>query len=1003
MRTGILLALSVVASTALADWQTLTLPGIPQHVSVKGPDHFAVTTDQGVYELVDGGVARPLTFAGLVAGFVDGSGCLGGGTSSGILTALDGGAGTCAYGYSLFQSAPGVSLGGLSYTSAGTAYATGVSGVAPELRYNGIAGTPTQAQWVKFLPGTLTPAGKVSALRVGATDYALFSGTLTGVPGMLLATGSSAVAQYRLDAGVSEVQLFEPVAGGVQALVAPPTGGLQVVSLDAGINPPVAWATLPGPAALRTVAFGLTPGTGEVFGMAVQGTGTLIGAVPETDPTRLGRSWVALTQSPPGMSSLAQVRCSGARTCLAISDSATAPNVAIFRNLATPSTPASSSLTVDEGQSLSASVTTTDPDGDAVLTRWDTSSNPPFTLTPQADGKSALIAADRGRLAYCGPAQVAYPIPVTATDGLPAHSSDAGTVTVTVRHVIPPDPPGVSPTDLSAPAGGPPASATATPGAAGCTPTSYSAMVEAGGVAGVTVQASNPFNISLPVTHCSLDGGTTRIRIHALDSAGASDAGVVTVHVVPWGTPDAPFADGGGFTQLAGTQASYPRQATHTCALAPGFPGVVTTWWLDAGLPAGLDVTVNGVSLTAGPGQATAAQVVSTDSCTGGVVRFAADNATGGARSAASVVTVTVQPNPRPLEDAGFTVDAGFEPGGSITGVTDVPGLDCVASRDLGVDLAVERGGNALATLGGQPLGAFALPGVPLDCSGDTVDVVARLTADGGSTSRTARVTVQTPVQAAGVGELTGGPLVAACNAGATGVVGVSPGPLQCASAAFDLTPTSDAGVEVRVQRLDGGSFSVSTVATGLSDLLGHRAVFLASADGGPGNFAMREVSLGFTAEPFVQLRHLPQLPQVRTPEALTVTVELTNLSACEVEQVTLRERVSGQRWVEGSARLDGRAVEARESSGVLETSGIALPAGAVVRFSYSTRVTPFAAPVWEGAAFIDGIQISHPEPAVAGVSGCGCGTAGASPFAMFVLALPLILDGLRRRKIKIG
>ena len=130
-----------------------------------------------------------------------------------------------------------------------------------------------------------------------------------------------------------------------------------------------------------------------------------------------------------------------------------------------------------------------------------------------------------------------------------------------------------------------------------------------------------------------------------------------------------------------------------------------------------------------------------------------------------------------------------------------------------------------------------------------------------------------------------------------------------------------------------------------------------AVADGGAGNVAVRELRLRFTAEPFVSLRHLPERAQGRSPEPQTVTVELTNLSACAVENVSVRERLDGHSSIPGSARLDGVSIAAQVADGTLSADGVALPAGGTVRFSYSTRVRPFGTPVWEGAAFAGGVQ----------------------------------------------
>ncbi|MGQ0508333.1 MAG: hypothetical protein ACT4TC_23790, partial [Myxococcaceae bacterium] len=542
----------ILSVGARADWLTFTVPGTPVHLAAKAPSSFVVTTDQGVYEVSALGIVRSYAFSGLAAGFIDGSSCLGGGTTSGGQLSSS----TCTYGYSPFSGA-GQTLGTIALTTAGTGYAPTLGGVTPEIRYSGSTVTPTKPQWLAVSLGVFSPNGKASALRAGVNDYGLFPGTATAAPALLLAKAETPVGQYRNDAGLGEVALFEQSPGSVQAINAPPTGGMQVLSFDGGTIANAQPVTTPTSGAIRSLAYSNAPD--QTFGMAIQTAGGLIGAVPDSSTPRAARSWVPFNTAPPGFGAMAQVRCVGATTC-AVTGTATSTNVAIYRNLATPSTPTSSTLMLDETQSVVASTTVTDADGDAAMTTWMPPAAAPFTLTLQPDGVSALLTADKPRSEYCTLTPQA--ISVTSRDGL-HDSAGAGTVTVTVRHTVPPDRPTLNPSTLTIPAGSAAQSFSASKGADGCTPTSYSAAVEAGGVAGVGVSGANPFVVTVPVNYCNQTPGTTHLLVKATDSAGISDAGVVTVQVQPWGPPLAPFAAGVSVVQAAGTTGNYTRAAGH--------------------------------------------------------------------------------------------------------------------------------------------------------------------------------------------------------------------------------------------------------------------------------------------------------------------------------------------------------------------------------------------------------------------------------------------------------
>ena len=79
---------------------------------------------------------------------------------------------------------------------------------------------------------------------------------------------------------------------------------------------------------------------------------------------------------------------------MVIPDSPASPNVAIYRNASPPDAPVSSTVMLDEGQSVFVTATATDPDGDPVLIEF--GADPALTVTAQPDGKSALVAADQG-------------------------------------------------------------------------------------------------------------------------------------------------------------------------------------------------------------------------------------------------------------------------------------------------------------------------------------------------------------------------------------------------------------------------------------------------------------------------------------------------------------------------------------------------------------------------------------------------------------------------------
>ncbi|MGQ0507646.1 MAG: hypothetical protein ACT4TC_20275, partial [Myxococcaceae bacterium] len=469
------------------------------------------------------------------------------------------------------------------------------------------------------------------------------------------------------------------------------------------------------------------------------------------------------------------------------------------------------------------------------------------------------------------------------------------------------------------------------------------------------------------------------------------DAGVVTVQVQPWGPPLAPFAAGVSVVQAAGTTGNYTRAAGHVCEVSAGFPGTTTQWQASTGSVSGVQLRVNGQPL---PQTGQTLQVVSTDTCAAGTVQVTATNQTNSVSGPVAAFAIEIQAAPRPLADAGFTLSAGFAQG-EISGSTDVPGLDCVADRNLSVDLRVERSAQVVYRETARPLGAYSLSGVPLNCAGDQVDVVAALSANGTASGKTARVTLPIPSQPVGLVGFAAQPLIAKCGETAKGAVALETGSF-CATPAFSLRPTpGELGVQVRVQQAEGGTFLIETESTELDALLGKTASLVAFADGGIGNSEELPVSVDFTADPFLRVKRRASSVVVSSSAPVTYTVELTNTTDCDVSKVTYKELLNGRRYVEGSARVDGAAPTATSSGDALTVAAISIPARHTVRVSYSARVLPFASAQQTGEAFIGGTLISMPETTEAS-SGCGCQTPGNQLVPSFFALLVLVASKRR-------
>ncbi|MHB8878214.1 MAG: hypothetical protein ACYC8T_31345, partial [Myxococcaceae bacterium] len=473
------IALAFAGTGALAGWQVTTVGGAPSDLQIQDAGHVVFTVPTGAIDLVypaDGGAAVNAGIVNVAAAFIGAWHDYGDGRPEAL--AANGPYRWPTGGYSV--SAPNANpFNRLRHSSSGMGYAIAIGNVTGtwDLMCEPSGGV-SAASWQALVdPGNLLSANglvnmndmvALSAVRVGGTDFALFSDDTQ----LVLVADAGIAAVFPRSGVTRDLHLFRNglVPG---ALVVPRDGGLELVAnVTAGGGPTFLPVAVPGGAPdLLSVAFSLEEGSGagRGFGVAVGSTaGGKAMLRPVPNPADAGVVWVAVA-APAAMAAgnFGRVACYGASFCVATVKAAAANNVAVYWNESAPWILPSTFLVADTA-SVTATLDAGDDDGDPIYVTWTPAAAYPLTIQPASfDGRKATFTPNPG--AFCGTDTTSFTYDLVASDGLASHSTPG----VAYVHVVHPPPatPGLSATDAGVTSGGPPVSIVADAG--GTCPVTY--------------------------------------------------------------------------------------------------------------------------------------------------------------------------------------------------------------------------------------------------------------------------------------------------------------------------------------------------------------------------------------------------------------------------------------------------------------------------------------------------------------------------------------------------
>lgn len=1015
------LVVLVVATAALADWWPLSVPGVPRDVEIADAGHFAIAltpsasvTALEVVLLPDGGTVFPASssVARVENAYLyadGGSFCLSTINQSGVYAG-------CNEGYNILMTG---TVRRARHSATGGAYVSACSGFFAQILY--APNTHGVSPPYNGPSSSFTCFDPVAALQLGGVDYGLFGlGDQGGSTQVALYQGISPVgAPARLNGVVNirDVALFgagaQPVglvAGqeGLELLTFTPDAGSSEVS-NAG------WTNLTG------VAFATGTGDslrGDGFGMVVAqldgGAGApdagVFSAIP--NPNSPAMNWVRNTRPLPGnlAGPLRRVMCHGAEFCVLLTDrpDGGGPNVVLYNNAHSPTFTVDGGRVpaFDEGAGGTVVADVMDDDGDAVYVTWDpVDAGVPLILMPDPssiDGRTLQVSTVANSPLLCGKSFEDFYLVARASDGLSGHLSSQS-LPIRVRRIFGPPAPTVTPASWEVDAGAGPVTFQAMAASSCPTQIVWSEVGDAGFAWSAT--PSGRLTVQPPPVVCNFRGITATYAAQAVevgDGGPASDAGIVTLKVDPWGAPDAAFPPGYAVIQDGGAVAQYFPLALHECpADTLNFPGIETTWTLDA---RGLDASIGPPGGSRGPGPVVGDSVelwVPDCALDGGVTLFTTNKVMASPyQELTSSVDVRIrtvlQPIASPSGAPMLMLDGYDAMTGTVSGTVST-GLNCPRERGLTAALSVTGPSGAL--LADQV--PVAVPGpfaLQLDggCEGGTFELIGFLSENGGARSPVTRIPFTGGTRAVAIDRISPGNVPATCE-GVNGQLQVQLAATSCPTGSFAWEQTGGPPVEVAVR---GSEATVTSRDAGLNELVGQHLSFHVSASAGPGTDAGLDTSVQIVAEPFVKVTHRTELPVSSESGVTGVAVRLVNQATCPVSGVSFMESLDGLKFLPGTARVAGQSVEATLSGDELVFSDLELPAGGSVELSFMARPRLLSAPKPSGQAFLRGVPVSEragldsaPPP-----SGCGC-SGGPGELAAYALAALGLL--LRRRSVR--
>lgn len=949
MRRSLLLIASLTSAAALGGWYSYPVPLCSSRdvtTSAAGTVIYTCTTDVvGLQVWPDGGSAQLARMTGNYVGAgLTGGGCL-------VLCNVGG---TVDYSAGCGASlTPGVgSFVRCELAPSGYLAITAGSGSSESLYYAPLDGGPV------VLSGGV--GGWAGALQRGLSYETIAGVELAIVPNLqgLLVRSVGRGPAANVSPGFVPRTVAVTTLSGFPSVASITTGStLMFALLDAGA---AATPLTPAqaPSACQFVTFTEVGGdpSGRGFGLVTTGDGGVHSPIP--DPARPGMVWV---QRPPSSTPAltGRVKCLDSSFCVATGPGAS--EVSAYFNEAPPSVLPPTGVLLVPGVPQVVSVVAADPDGDPVFLTW--------------SGTGALVTADGGAEvgvtstgATCSAPTVS--LSYTISDGLASHVG-TGTFVLPVQGLTGPAQPVITPLNPDVWPGGDAVQFTASVDGGGC-PVTFAWTVGGQRTTGPTA------SYVPPATNCSADAGLVLVSVVAQDSVDASVPATTTITVRPWGVPDAPQFDGG--TQVAGTMRLWtPTDLGNACATTAGFPGTALRW---------TRIATSGPSVTA-EGQDGGLLVVSSDSCTGGMVlaqavRHVVGSAT---ESDAGSLAVSVVPDRSPIgPGTSFSMGFSYDPVSSRIGGDFSTSASCPSARGLSAEVQVLRdGGAVVADRTFQPVpGPWQLT-VPGACNGGDFVAVARLFEDGGATGLEDRQAFRTPVLPVALDPVpvTPAELAVTCGVGGRGTLTAHPAPGTCQ--ALEWTWRQVGGPALDGGALTGDSIEVQTVDTGF-DLLGQALAFELSADAGAGNGVQQQVDVSFTTDPFLELEAELTPRPVREEESATVQVTVRNTKACDVHGVELRVTLAGLRPVAGSAQLEGQHVEATADGLVLRAMNVDVPARQTKTLRFRARPMVLSRVEVSAQAWVGTVLVSFAPPRPQG--GCGCGAGAGGPLAFALLAL---------------
>jgi uncharacterized protein (TIGR03382 family) len=1025
--------LLTVATTASAGWTPRDVPGTPNDVEVWDATRFSVSTSSGAYLLsTDGGTlaSLPSDSAFPTGTYLLSHGCFIGFMSNGSVVSP----GTCTSEWGPFGDSY-YSVIKVKATETGAAYAVAREPALGDSRvaYSPPSGFETRP-WLESQQTLSGTAMTVGVLSQGASEHALVAvSVLREVRLHWLTDGAQAVRYTIADAGVppKEVQTIDlfPAGGTAPTALFGWDNGLYRGPLTRDGGYPFQEVPLPGgPGSVTAVDVNTGAGAqyGDGFGMATvrrDGGVALLRAVPTDQPQDIGIRWEA-TGTIPALLSPRYLECRGAKLCV-IAQTATPPaNVFVYTNdeppqiTVTPELPEPFSLS--EGMSRTVSVRTTDTDGDAVRLSVTPSSlsRPGFTLTPTLVNGGVDLALNAGTVC----ASFTEPITITATDGLDEHAVVQKHL-LQVQHTLQPDAPVITPSGtIVVPAGTGRQTFMANASSA-CAIREYrwtplspnSPELAVSGVANSTA-AFTP-----PAVVCNTLGETHLYRVEAIDEGGLASPGTdITIQVLPWGAPNAPFEPNRQVLVLAGESVSAPvwlkpNTPTHPCEGSnAGFPGVETVWELPGGVlpPPGVRLLAQDGTPITGSSAVTPELGISAAECTD--TQFAIDvqhytPGTPGPVGTVSRVVVQVDKNWNPVSEGKVTLSTTSSTAESVAGIAGVEGIRCLEQREaLGFKarLALKRDEVVLReeivpvpgpwrfTLGDACLGGtYQLEAELLSGSGLRARALpggAQGLGAGGSSVVVSEPISVPPVERAKLQPMEAPHLTARCGAPATGTLEQRP-----------LAPCSElpvsweqvGGPALTQTAFTGSRVDVATQEADFGALIGQKVVMRMSAR------TVQETSLDqeipITVEPFVELQRRTERGTGTDTGLVGVSVELRNTTECGVSQVEHWEHLEGLDYQPGSARFDDTPVEAELEGDLLKVRGLVLEGGTTGLLTYVVRPRLLESARFGGQSFVREVSVSSPleDPPAAG---CGCAGGGSG---LAALGLAGLAAALRRRR----